>query len=80
MTIETWLADACADAERRGLPELKPLLAALADSTRALRKVDWENARPSDVQASNAGPVSPGAATTSRNGADGAHAGEEATR
>ena len=37
MTIEEWLKAAIEDAERRGLPELKPLLEALAQSTRALR-------------------------------------------
>jgi len=37
MTIEEWLKAAIADAERRGLPELKPLLEALAQATRALR-------------------------------------------
>ena len=41
MTIEDWLASACADAGRRGLPGLKPLLSTLADATRALRAVDW---------------------------------------
>ena len=45
MTIEDWLASACADADRRGLPGLKPLLSALADATRALRAVDWDEAR-----------------------------------
>jgi hypothetical protein len=35
--IDAWLAAACADAERRGLPELKPLLESLARSTAALR-------------------------------------------
>jgi hypothetical protein len=42
MTVEDWLASSCADADRRGLPELKPLLAALANATRALRAVDWD--------------------------------------
>jgi hypothetical protein len=37
MTIERWLKAAIADAEQRGLPELKPLLEALAQATRALR-------------------------------------------
>jgi hypothetical protein len=37
MTIEDWLKAAIADAERRGLPELKPLLEGLAQATRALR-------------------------------------------
>ena len=38
--IDAWLAAACADAERRGLPELKPLLESLARSTTALRAAD----------------------------------------
>ncbi|HUR35376.1 MAG TPA: hypothetical protein VM032_16340 [Vicinamibacterales bacterium] len=37
MTVEQWLKAAIADAERRGLPELKPLLEGLAQATRALR-------------------------------------------
>ena len=40
--VDAWLAAACADAERRGLPELKPLLEALARSTEALRIADAE--------------------------------------
>jgi hypothetical protein len=39
-TVDTWLAAAVADAERRGLPELKPLLITLARSTAALRRAD----------------------------------------
>jgi hypothetical protein len=38
MTIESWLAAASADADRRGLPELKPLLETLAASTANLRR------------------------------------------
>jgi hypothetical protein len=38
--IDAWLAAAIADAERRGLPELKPLLETLARSTAALRAAD----------------------------------------
>ena len=41
MTIKTWLEWAIHDAERRGLPELKPLLEALARSTSALRTAEW---------------------------------------
>jgi len=41
MTIAEWLAQALQDAERRGLPELGPLLEALAKSTEALRAADW---------------------------------------
>jgi hypothetical protein len=46
MTIDDWLRAAVDDAERRGLPELKPLLEALARSTRALREADF-NENPS---------------------------------
>ena len=37
MTVESWLNAAVADAERRGLPELKPILETLARATAALR-------------------------------------------
>jgi hypothetical protein len=37
MTIDAWLQSAIADAEKRGMPELKPILETLARSTRALR-------------------------------------------
>ena len=40
MDVEGWLAAACADADHRGLPELKPLLATLARSLQALRDAD----------------------------------------
>jgi hypothetical protein len=43
MTIEDWLASACADADRRGLADLKPLLESLADATKALRGADWDD-------------------------------------
>jgi hypothetical protein len=39
--IREWLHAAIADAERRGLPELTPLLEALARSTTALRAADF---------------------------------------
>jgi hypothetical protein len=42
MTVEEWLAMAIADAERRGLPELKPLLEGLAQATRTLRETDFD--------------------------------------
>ena len=35
--VAAWLEAANADAERRGLPELKPLLEGLAQSTNVLR-------------------------------------------
>jgi hypothetical protein len=43
MTIDVWLRAAIADAEKRGLPELKPLLEGLAQSTRALRLADFND-------------------------------------
>ena len=41
MTVDSWLQAAIADAARRGLPELKPLLEALARATTLLRDADW---------------------------------------
>jgi hypothetical protein len=46
MDIANWLACASADAEARGLPELKPLLQTLARSTQSLRDADLEFAHP----------------------------------
>jgi len=40
MRVDDWLRNACEDADRRGLPELKPLLEALARSTANLRRAD----------------------------------------
>lgn len=41
--VRRWLAEAVEDAERRGLPELKPLLEGLARSTAALRAAEWND-------------------------------------
>jgi hypothetical protein len=41
VTVKVWLENATQDAERRGLPALKPLLEALARATSALRMADW---------------------------------------
>jgi len=38
---DDWLRTAQADADRRGIPALKPLLVALADATRILRGASW---------------------------------------
>ena len=43
MTIAEWLAAAKADADKRGLPELKPLLDGLAQATERLRAADWND-------------------------------------
>lgn len=67
MTVDAWLRAAIADAEERGLPELKPLLESLALATGALRAAtftpDAGGARlahspgPTDTEASgSAGP------------------------
>ena len=52
MTVESWLEAAIADAEQRGLPDLKPLLEALAKATTHLRSLDSE---PSFGAASDSG-------------------------
>ena len=41
MTIDQWLSHAIADAEKRGLPELKALLEVLATATRQLRAANF---------------------------------------
>jgi len=43
MTIEDWLRAALDDAERRGLPALKPILETLARATAALRAADFND-------------------------------------
>ncbi len=43
MTIEAWLQGAIADAEKRGLPELKPMLETLARAAKALRAGDYND-------------------------------------
>jgi hypothetical protein len=50
MTVQSWLAAAIADAERRGIPELKPLLETLARSTEGLREAEAQiSARDADA-------------------------------
>jgi hypothetical protein len=43
MTIDQWLQSELADADRRGLPALKPVLEALAKATKALRAADFND-------------------------------------
>jgi len=43
MTVDQWLEASQADADRRGLPALKPLLEGLARMTRALRAADFND-------------------------------------
>jgi hypothetical protein len=41
MTLDAWLQAALADADRRGLPDLEPLLEMLARATKTLRDADF---------------------------------------
>lgn len=41
VTVKVWLESATQDAERRGIPALRPLLESLARATSALRAADW---------------------------------------
>lgn len=43
MTVDSWLQAALGDAERRGLPDLKPLLETLARATKVLREADFND-------------------------------------
>jgi hypothetical protein len=43
MTVTSWLQSALADADRRGLPELKAVLETLARATQALRAADFND-------------------------------------
>jgi hypothetical protein len=43
MTPEDWLETARADAERRGLPDLRAALEGLAHTAIVLREADWND-------------------------------------
>jgi hypothetical protein len=58
MTIDQWLEDAVADAERRGLPDLKPILETLARATRALRGADFNDDASDGRRSAAVGPPS----------------------
>jgi hypothetical protein len=45
-SVDRWLRAAVEDADRRGLPELRPLLEGLAQATVALRAADWNDGVP----------------------------------
>ena len=65
MTIESWLQAAVADAAKRGLPELKPILETLAKATTALRAADFNDDAAASRQSSVASrpPTDPGSET-----------------
>lgn len=46
--MDAWLAAAEADADRRGLPELKTTLRLFARMTAALRAAEWNHVAPPD--------------------------------
>ena len=72
MSPDDWLAWAGADADRRALPELKPLLAALAGAMRALRAADWNEDASLDPRPAAAAPPAPTGDPADRADADGA--------
>ncbi len=53
MTVDEWLEMAVADAARRGLPELRPILEGLARATASLRAADFND----DASGVPAGPT-----------------------
>jgi hypothetical protein len=59
MEIDAWLSAAVADVRKRGLPEVEPLLQALARMTEVLRNTDFGGGTVDE----GAGPDSPGEAS-----------------
>jgi hypothetical protein len=59
MTIDAWLQDAVADAERRGLPELKPILEALAKAVAVVRAADFNDHANDGLPGAKRGGASP---------------------
>jgi hypothetical protein len=53
MTIDAWLTAALADAERRGLPDLRRALENLAQATAALRQADFNDDAASEAAGSS---------------------------
>ncbi len=53
MTIKAWLDAAVQDAERRGVPALKPLLETLARATSALRMAEWNDDATGELERAN---------------------------
>lgn len=75
MTLDTWLESAIADAKRRGLADLEPLLRSLAQAAQALRE-----ASPGGRAAADVGNVAGTASTADvGNGADTADSANTAT-
>jgi hypothetical protein len=66
MTIESWLQAAIADAGKRGLPELKPILETLAKATAVLRAADFNDDASGSHQSSAASGPSAGPRSETR--------------
>ena len=60
MTVHDWLTGAIADARRRGLFELVPLLEGLATSTLALRTADFNDDASGAAPEGGTAPGTPG--------------------
>ena len=58
MTVESWLQAAVADADKRGLPELKSMLETLAKATHALRAADFNQSPDAGYQSTVISPQS----------------------
>jgi hypothetical protein len=57
VNLDDWVKHACADAERRNLPQLAPVLQTLARATRVLREADWN----ADASIETSSPYAPAA-------------------
>jgi hypothetical protein len=57
--VGAWLHQALEDAGRRGLPVLKPLLEALAESTVVLRRAEWNDEVDAGLHAADGGDDAP---------------------
>ena len=53
--LDTWLQAALGDADRRGLPELKPMLETLARAAASLRAADFNRNAGHESDVSSAG-------------------------
>ena len=58
--VDAWEAWATADAGRRELPGLKPVLQAFAATARALRAADWNSPADAGTRATDSGTTAQG--------------------
>jgi hypothetical protein len=67
-SADRWLAAAVADADRRGLPELRSLFEGLAEATVTLRAADWNDTLPGGGREASGGREAGGAGETNEEG------------